>query len=79
MQITEEEARQRWCPVVRVDGSNRVHNTLQDGFVNADLSYRCIASECMAWREHHIELSHGHVDHTKRGYCGLAGQPTNMG
>lgn len=76
MQITEEQAREKWCPMVRVEGNNRVHNTKADGFTNADISYHCIGSECMAWRQHEITYVHGDVATQHHGYCGLAGKPT---
>lgn len=79
MQLTEEQARQRWCPMVRVEGSNRLHNTMKDGFSNADMSYRCIAGACMAWREFQISYAHGEGPKDHRGYCGFAGSPTGLG
>jgi len=79
MQLTEAEARHKWCPVVRVDGGNRVHNTMSDGFTNSDSSYRCIGSDCMAWRRYEITRAHGQTSNEHRGYCGLAGKPTNLG
>jgi hypothetical protein len=77
MLTTEQEARAKWCPFVRVAGDNRLMNTLTDGFVNSNASFHCIASECMAWRSQTIS-------HTKRGFeealraygfCGLAARP----
>ena len=57
--MTEEEAKTKWCPFVRLTG------TEQEWHVNRDPSlpsapsdpqaYRCIASACMAWR---WELDH---------------------
>ena len=79
MQLTEEEARQEWCPMVRVDGNNRVHNTKSDGYQNADMSYHCIGSSCMAWREYEVSYAHGDIRTEHRGYCGLAGKPTGLG
>ena len=34
MFLTATEARTKWCPFVRIEGSNRFDNTLNDGFVN---------------------------------------------
>jgi hypothetical protein len=47
---TEEQARTKWCPHVRVsDGSwNRKWSLNTDG--KGQERARCIASECMAWR-----------------------------
>jgi hypothetical protein len=78
MQITEEQAHQRWCPMVRVEGNNRVHNTKSDGFENADTSFKCIGSKCMAWREYEMTFAHGSAPQERHGYCGLAGKPTAL-
>lgn len=77
MYLSEEEARTRWCPFVRVEGSNRVLNMKTDGFTNAPQPFHCIASECMAWREVHV----GHLKAgtgaalANHGYCGLCERP----
>jgi hypothetical protein len=52
MSISESVARTRWCPLVRIDNSNRPHNTMTDGFPNSDKMYHCIASDCMGWRQY---------------------------
>lgn len=89
MHLTEEEARQRWCPLGRqigcmdqrhggtthvVGGVNRVDH----GDVPA-----CIASQCMAWRWatpkvlRDIDLVTSDVvdPEPRRGYCGAFGVP----
>jgi len=69
------EAKQKWCPFVRVDvfdGGNHHLYAIND---------KCRASDCMAWREltttttvtdppgaNEVTVSCG-------GYCGLAGKP----
>lgn len=75
MLITEVQAKEKWCPFVRVQGANRVDNTLTDGFQNTNASYHCIGAECMAWREFHLRFAHGDEPVEKHGYCGLAGRP----
>lgn len=58
--MTEDEAKTKWCPHARDDGSNRFRfataaEMREDG-LSADYpaemaaSYPCIASACMAWR-----------------------------
>ena len=62
--MTEEDAKKRWCPMVRVNYAN-----LTDvGHARAEMSSRCIGSGCMMWRtsDHYDDAS---------GYCGLAGTP----
>jgi hypothetical protein len=63
--------------LARVDGHNRVNNTLNDGFENAPEPFHCIASKCMMWRE--IHYSHIKAGATLslagHGYCGAAGRP----
>jgi hypothetical protein len=77
MLMSEKTARTKWCPMVRVDGGNRLHNTLTDGFENSDKMYHCIANHCMAWRQ--FQLSHMRGESAEQperhGYCGLAGRP----
>ena len=86
MILTEEEARTKWCPMVRasavayVDGGtddfdNRGKTTL------TPKSACCIASECMMWQWANDEndeplydkksLGGGHFDNAPMGYCGL--------
>lgn len=75
MLLSESDARKKWCPMVRVEGNNRIHNTLTDGFQNAERTYHCIANDCMAWREYHLSFMHGSEPLEKHGYCGVAGRP----
>lgn len=77
MPHSETTARKKWCPFVRVEGSNRMHNTISDGFQNTSPVYHCIASQCMAWRELHLSHMKGmqHAPEAAHGYCGLAGRP----
>jgi len=75
MRVTEQEARQKWCPFVRVDGDNRMINMKTAGFDEEHMYHHCIGSDCMAWRP--FAYSHvkggGSFDH--HGYCGIAGRP----
>jgi hypothetical protein len=76
MLMSEKEARERWCPMVRyarqlepgeiVVAFNRCEG--RTDYVNNPPSSRCIASECMMWRQE---------DRDDLGYCGLAGKPAS--
>ena len=62
--MTEEEAKDRWCPQRMANGQMMV----------------CAGSECMAWRwaeEPDIRGANGdyHVHSAGNGFCGLAGKP----
>ena len=76
MLISEKTAREKWCPFVRVDGGNRLHNSKTDGFQNSEKMYHCIGGDCMGWRQ--FQLSHLKGDDgslVAHGYCGYAGRP----
>ena len=45
--MTEEEARKKWCPHIRVNGNNRSYSRTPP----EPHLYRCIASDCMMWEE----------------------------
>lgn len=72
--MTEEEAKTKWCPMVRVNYAN-----LTDvGVARAEQTSRCIGSACMMWREDITMVafpgaSMAYVK-TEGGHCGLAGQ-----
>lgn len=69
--LTEAEAKERWCPLVRV------FDTEGDKVISANRSLEgvpigsCIASACMAWRLAHKDGPDG----SERGYCGAFGMP----
>jgi len=76
MLMTDKVARAKWCPYVRIDNNNRLHNSLTDGFQNSEKMYHCIGGDCMGWRE--FQLSHLKGDGAgveSHGYCGYAGRP----
>jgi len=84
--MTEEEAKKRWCPMVRCTGRSEFLGDMESPAGNCDAevggvidrkpSYAlCIASDCMCWRNlfHETETD---IDGDKKylgGYCGLAG------
>lgn len=82
MIVTEQQARQLWCPFARVSlpsnaAGNRVstfHKQLAakssprdaEHYEQQEADCKCIASGCMAWRWGNQHL---HAE----GFCGLAG------
>jgi hypothetical protein len=75
MFISEKVARTKWCPLVRIDNNNRLHNSLTGGFQNTYLMYHCIGADCMGWRQLHLSHLKGDGEVTAHGYCGFAGKP----
>ncbi len=82
--MTEAEAKTKWCPHVRVrfasgESGNRIDQDFKKWSQGADrefmerqeLNCRCIASDCMAWRQIGTRDERG----LHKGYCGLAGRP----
>lgn len=43
MLVSHKIARTKWCPCVRIDNNNRLHNSITDGFQNSEKTCRCIA------------------------------------
>lgn len=79
--MTEDEAREKWCPFVEVDGKSTCRPE-EFETRDSDCPSYCIASECMAWRWNEPEIvaqrSEGgstttHYEGSTQGYCGLAG------
>lgn len=71
--MTEEEAKQKWCPFARVidvidEGQQSAVGAAVNRFSPHEPATPCLGSGCMAWR-----LS-GSAAH-QYGYCGLAGEP----
>lgn len=82
MTLTEPEAREKWCPMVRF--TNTTGRAPSDGDF-------CIASRCMMWRwgqipnpEYRSNMAYQvypppqtpmFLTDTERGFCGLAGRP----
>lgn len=71
--MTEEEAKLKWCPMVRVPLA------FAGTAMANDRSERCIGSACMMWRWYSNEMMMPYlntvVTQARRGYCGLAGKP----
>lgn len=82
--MTENEARQKWCPSVRTGAgapgsgvgafNNRGQAQTKSNRENPVIS-SCIASDCMAWRWEQEPIDTEHRHRIGLGYCGLAGKP----
>ncbi len=73
--MTEEEAKKKWCPMVRHGDSARNRTYNEGAMLQA---FACIASDCMMWRCYQRgAMVNGKYDETYsvRGYCGLGGKP----
>lgn len=76
--MTEDEAKTKWCPHVRLtlgeSGTDVSWNRIfqNDGSITAR-GCNCIASQCMSWRS--VVNPHPNCSGIPHGYCGLAGAP----
>lgn len=84
--MTEDEAKQRWCPFSRVASSTGQSGGMTaESFVPVNRSVGrgraaevlCLGSDCMAWRwiVEDTPDGRGIRTSTTEGYCGLAGRP----
>lgn len=78
MLLTEEQAKEKWCPNTRVSSP---HGTWNVSIRRESVPHtRCIASQCMAWR-FYVEPIYGDAGgymgqrQTDKGYCGAFGVP----
>lgn len=69
--MTEDEAKTKWCPMVRITATKGYEDVDNRGQALGD--YQCIASDCMMWRL--ITGESGLPIDGERGYCGLGGKP----
>jgi hypothetical protein len=65
--VTEEDARARWCPHARGNGTG-INRWTENGTAAGPM---CIGNHCMAWRW----VKGSEKASVGRGYCGLAGRP----
>lgn len=81
--MKEEEAKKKWCPMVRFHVIETSSQTVYSNRDEDSLSSRCIASDCMMWRwgnPEEIEIDRGYgqppdIDFVSSGFCGLGGKP----
>lgn len=79
--MTEDEAKTKWCPMVRWSGDNAAGFGNNRGRIDKDQhNAYCIGSQCMMWREHTekildpepgVECGAAYVH---GGYCRLSGK-----
>lgn len=62
MLVTEEEAKEKWCPMARTAGYNCSRNREYTGSTPSVMC--CIGSNCMMWE--------WDLDSDNRGYCSLS-------
>lgn len=90
--MTEDEAKTKWCPFVRVAGAvttNDPPTMIGCAATNRNVNpadVHCIGSACMAWRwsrdaewQAKAEAEYrrsGRIIAPTDGYCGLAGRPS---
>lgn len=72
--MTEEEAKTKWCPFVRL-GETAIGSTYNR--CGPEASLYCIGSACMAWRwnERGLRVIGSIPPPGGEGHCGLAGKP----
>lgn len=79
MYISEEKAKEKWCPHGKADGSNmNISRSAQGNELEFEYPIKCITLGCMMWRSRGPEVAvPGTFRNTsaKEGYCGLAGRP----
>lgn len=75
--MKEQDAKQKWCPYVRVEGANRwemgPNPRPEWGEETNPVMCRCIASDCAlwVWEGEHLNGCHSNGAPCKNGHCGL--------
>jgi len=85
--MTEDEAKTKWCPFVRIESYERTnsYNRHSDGDASTNV-LKCIGSACMAWRwdtstwslqsdDKGLLMRRSADMEEPYGFCGLAGNP----
>lgn len=70
--MTEEQARTKWCPMVRFSMSEDDNNSCNNRTLSPEVR-NCIAYDCMMWRTARKSSTDKPI--VEVGYCGLAGKP----
>lgn len=75
--MTEDEARHRWCPFVRVGAADMGHGYYSNRGTWAPsvekLNVKCLGAQCMAWRWSLDPYQAEDCKLPSRGFCGLVG------
>lgn len=72
MMVTEEQAKEKWCPKARAPVGNAASNCAVNRTHMAHHGLpACIGSQCMAWRWTPVS----EVLEKRSGYCGAFGKP----
>ena len=79
--MTEYEAKQKWCPMVRFTADSGSYDSNRINFQDENPE-ACIGSKCMAWIWDNNTMSDADYraqrmtpEKNVKGYCGLAGKP----
>lgn len=87
MYLTEDEAREKWCPEVRSPEGFTSDMMVAANENMKGQKHTCIASDCMMWRWFDNQVGYDAKlkgkkaaeqyakEIPRRGYCGLAGRP----
>lgn len=76
--MTEDQARNRWCPFVRITLETehwKAMNNREQPLTGNGIRTNCIASNCMAWQWERTLVGGNDKDgfeYENGGYCGLA-------
>ena len=81
--MTEDEARKKWCPMARIasdpEDASSAYNRNPDAEGVIQNGSRCIASDCMMWRDTNSSENEARrvkgLSSQREGFCGLAGKP----
>lgn len=77
--MTEDEAKTRWCPFVRMTASQGEWHVNRDPSLPSSpqdtQAYHCIGSACMAWRTRHQWFDNAQQDPSWVSYAPYAFEP----
>lgn len=72
--MTEEEAKTKWCPMVRLGKNSGMQSWHEQGEeLRNPIESRCIGSACMMWRWAFKKNDASETVSDTDGYCGIGG------